>query len=137
MNWSLALFGAWLTFTVYLCAFTSYQLVFQWPPNIQTKYDMIAKDRTMPKWAGRSMPEPHCAVVMEEFSKHELTKIEDLTDDEAFCLMERKKQDKQHRKAINQHLLEMAEFAVLPPAILFLFGWTMLWIGRRFRGSKS
>ena len=56
MNWSRAMFGAWLAFTVYWSAVTVYLLVSQWPVTYRfAKYDMIAKDGTMPKGAGRGV----------------------------------------------------------------------------------
>ena len=43
----------------------------------------------------------------------------------------------QHREAIQSHLVDVALIAVIPPTVLFLFGWAMLWIGRGFRAPKS
>jgi hypothetical protein len=51
--------------------------------------------------------------------------------------MEGKKQVDRHREAVNQHLLQMGKFAVMPQSLIFLFGWTMLWIGRGFRSKRG
>src|SRR5262249_1176356 len=131
----------WLAFTVFWWAVVGYQLVIQWPAtNPFAKYapKIRSDDLTMrkPKWAGRPVPEPDCAAVLGKFGERGPIKIGDVGDEEAFFLMEAKKQEDQHGTAINRHLLEMGKSAVVPPAILFLFGWTMLWIGRGFRSER-
>ena len=139
MNWSRGLFRAWMVFTVLWSIGVGIATYHQWPQKEQ-----FAEHQTSQAYTGaftyigppkNGAPNQHI-VQAPDGSRYDVTSPEGATPDEVTAHARQfVSNEMEYRQSVRENLVMAVAMTAGLPAVLFVIGWAVLWIGRGFRKS--
>ena len=136
MNWSRGLLRAWMVFTVFWSLGIGIATYHQWPQKEQFA------ENPKPYYTGAftyigngGAPNLHI-VQAPDGSRYDVTSPEGATPDEVTAHARQfVSNEMEYRQSVRENLVMAVAMTAGLPAVLFVIGWAVLWIGRGFRKS--
>ena len=138
MNWSRGLLRAWMVFTVLWSIGVGTATYHQWPQKEQfAEHPNVAIYTGAFTYIGPQHGAPNLHIVQApDGSRHILKAPEGTTRDEVIAHAPQPVSNElEYRQSVRENLVMAVAMTAGLPAVLFVIGWAVLWIGRGFRKS--